>query len=254
MRRYRSERIGRDVMVPAVARDAPQRQLHGDGLTAGRRVARMTSPVDSKPGDDVPPASIMTPAAKTRAPRFDGVAMALHWASALLVLGLMGTGLVMTRLAFGSPEQFALYQLHKSLGVSLLVLVIARLAWRALRPPPPLPADVSHRLQATARVAHALLYVGLVAIPLVGWAMVSVSVFNIPTRLFGLVTWPHLPGLPDLDVASRARLEPVLSHGHALLAYGLAGLVVLHAAAALWHGRRVLGRMLPGVTMRKGAG
>jgi cytochrome b561 len=180
----------------------------------------------------------MEPIATTR--RYDGAAMLLHWLSAALVAALFGTGLVMTRLGAGSADQFMLYQLHKALGVTLLLLTLLRGAWRAIRPPPLWPPALPQSARVVARLAHGMLYLCLVAAPLAGWALVSVSPFNIPTSLFGLATWPHLPVLSELDAASRALVAPVVSWVHAILAYVLAGLVVLHSAAALWHGSPVL--------------
>jgi cytochrome b561 len=184
--------------------------------------------------------------------RYDGVALSLHWLSAALALTLITTGLIMTRLGAGSAGQFALYQLHKELGVTLLLLTALRAAWRAMRPPPPWPPEVPHARRTGARLVHAALYLGLLAVPIAGWALVSASAFNIPTSLFGFATWPHLPVLSDLDAASRARIEPVLSRVHAILAYGLATLVLLHSAAAIWHGRSVLVRMVPRWPSRAG--
>lgn len=177
--------------------------------------------------------------------RYDGVAMSLHWLSAVLVLSLIATGLIMTRLQAGSADQFALYQLHKALGVVLLLLTALRGAWRATRPPPPWPPGVPHPGRLAARIVHAALYFCLVAAPIAGWALVSASTINIPTSLFGLATWPHLPVLSGLDPVSRATIEPILSRTHAIFAYGLATLVLLHSAAAIWHGRTVLARMVP---------
>jgi len=176
--------------------------------------------------------------------------MSLHWLSVALVVALFGTGLVMTRLAPGSADQFALYQLHKALGVTLLLLTLLRCARRAIRSPPPWPSVVSPSSRVAARLAHGMLYLCLIATPLAGWALVSVSPFNIETSLFGLATWPHLPVLSELDSASRAQIAPVVSRIHAVLAYLFAGLVALHSTAALWHGRPVLARMMPGTSRR----
>jgi cytochrome b561 len=177
--------------------------------------------------------------------RYDGFAMALHWLSVALVFALLATGPVMTRLTPGGADQFALYQLHKSLGVTLLLLTVVRWAWRWHRRPPLLPAHVSAVVSSAAELMHVLLYVFLVAVPLAGWALVSSSTLNIQTSMFGLATWPHLPVLSDLDPESRARIEPVLSRVHMTFAYVFAGLVLLHSAAAIWHGRPVMARMLP---------
>jgi cytochrome b561 len=183
--------------------------------------------------------------------RYDGAAMLFHWLSAVLVLALIAIGFVMTRLTAGGADQFTLYQLHKSLGVMLLLLTALRFVWRATRQSPPWPSGSLHRGRA-AGLMHRVLYVCLFAVPLAGWALVSASTLNIPTTLFGLVTLPHFPVLSDLDPASRARVEPVFSRAHAILAYVLAGLVLLHSAAAIWHGRPVLARMAPRWPRRKG--
>lgn len=152
----------------------------------------------------------------------------------------------MTRLVPGSADQFALYQLHKALGVMLLLVVVARIGWRLTRTALLWPAQIPAFARSTARFVHAALYLGLVAVPMTGWTVVSVSPFKIPTSIFGLGTWPTLPVLPDLDPEWRGRIEPVLVQVHAMLAYALIGLVLLHATAAVWHGRTVLTRMVPG--------
>jgi cytochrome b561 len=177
--------------------------------------------------------------------RYDGAAMIFHWLSAVLVLALIAIGFVMTRLTAGGADQFTLYQFHKSLGFMLLLLTTLRVVWRATRQSPPWPFGALHRGRAAARLLHGVLYVCLFVVPLAGWALVSASTLNIPTTLFGLVTLPHLPILSDLASPSRARVEPVLSRVHAILAYVLAGLVLLHSSAAIWHGRPVLARMVP---------
>jgi cytochrome b561 len=183
--------------------------------------------------------------------RYGGVAMAFHWVSVVLVLALIATGAVMTRLTPGSVDQFALYQLHKAIGVSVLLLTIARIAWRFVALRPPSPPDLPRTTRAIAHGVHVGLYVLLLAVPLAGWALVSASTFNIPTSLFGIATWPHLPGLSDLDSASRARIEPVLSRIHVVLAYLISALILLHGTAALWHGRPIVARMLPGLSVRR---
>jgi cytochrome b561 len=185
-----------------------------------------------------------------RSDHYGGPEMALHWLSATLVVSLLGSGLVMTRLGAGSADQFAAYQLHKALGITLLLVTTVRYALRVTRQAPKDPPALPRAARVAARIVHRALYVALVTVPLFGWALVSVSTFNVPTSLFGLVTWPHLPVLPDLDRDLRVQLEPVLATWHKALAYGLAALVLLHSAAAIWHGRPVLARMVPGLASR----
>ena len=175
------------------------------------------------------------------------VAILLHWISALGVLALIGMGLVMTHAGLAPMRQFQLYQWHKSVGITVLALTALRLAWRLTHRPPPHPAGMPAPERAAASAAHGLLYLLLVGLPLTGWAVVSLSPFNIPTVLYGLLPWPHLP-LAAL-VANQATAEGALKLVHAYGAWLLTALLVLHVAAALRHHLilrdDVLRRMLP---------
>jgi cytochrome b561 len=180
--------------------------------------------------------------------RYSAVAILLHWASALGVLVLIGLGLTMTHAALAPLRQFQLYQWHKSVGITVLALTALRVLWRLTHRPPPHPAGMPARERRVAAAAHHLLYLLLVGLPLTGWAVVSLSPFNIPTVLYGIVPWPHLPLaalVPDPAVA-----EAVLKRVHALGAWFLAALLAVHVAAALRHHLLlrddVLRRMLPG--------
>jgi cytochrome b561 len=178
--------------------------------------------------------------------RYHAVAIVLHWVIALGLLTLIVMGLAMTHLALPAMAKFQLYQLHKSIGVTVLLAVLLRILWRATHRPPPLPA-LPPLEKAAAEGTHGLLYVLMLAIPLTGWALVSVSPFNLPTVLYGLVPWPHLPVLPELP--DKAQVEPVVKFIHGKLAWALAALVALHAGAAFRHHfvlrDGVLHRMLP---------
>lgn len=180
--------------------------------------------------------------------RYSAVAILLHWASALAVLVLIGLGLTMTHAALAPLRQFQLYQWHKSVGVTVLALTVLRLLWRLTHRPPPHPVGMPARERRAAAVAHHLLYLLLVGLPLTGWAVVSLSPFNIPTVLYGLVPWPHLP--LAAHVPDPAAAEGLLKQVHALGAWFLAALLAVHVAAALRHHfllrDDVLRRMLPG--------
>ena len=145
--------------------------------------------------------------------------------------------------------QFKLYQLHKSVGITVLLLALTRLGWRLTHRPPPLPAEMPSLEARAAEGTHALLYALMIGMPLVGWALVSASPLNIPTLLYGVVPWPHLPGLATLH--DKRPVEAGLKLVHAYGAYALIALVALHAAAALRHhvliGDDVLRRMIPGL-------
>ena len=179
--------------------------------------------------------------------RYGSVAIALHWLIALGILTLIGLGLAMTHLTLAPLTQFQLYQLHKSIGVTVLLAVLLRILWRLFHRPPPLP-ELPRLEKAAAEGMHTLLYVLMVVLPMTGWALVSVSPFNLPTVLYGLVPWPHLPVLSQLK--DKAPVEAVMKFVHGKLGWLLLAMVLLHAGAALRHHfvlrDGVLRRMLPG--------
>ena len=179
--------------------------------------------------------------------RYTVVAILLHWTSALCVLALIGMGLVMTHAALAPMRQFQLYQWHKSVGIAVLALTAFRLAWRLSHRPPPHPAGMPARERHAASAAHGLLYLLLVGLPVTGWAVVSLSPFNIPTVLYGLTPWLQLP-LAAL-VPDQAAAEGALKLVHAYGAWLLTALLLLHVAAAVRHHLilrdDVLRRMLP---------
>lgn len=182
--------------------------------------------------------------------RYSAVAIVLHWLIALAIVTLVVIGIVMT----GLPDteltrKFTLYQWHKSLGITVLLLSLLRLAWRLTHRPPPLPDTLKPWERLAARATHIGFYVLIIVIPLLGWAMVSASPYNIPTVLYGEIPWPHLPVPKSAFEAFKA--------GHVWLAFGAVALLVLHVAAALKHHYilkdDVLARMLPFMRRSQGA-
>ena len=182
-------------------------------------------------------------------PRYTGVAILLHWLIAIAIVTIATLGLVMVNVKLAPVWQFRLYQWHKSVGITILLLAVLRLLWRLSHRPPPLPADMPRIERQAAESTHVLLYGLMLGLPLVGWALVSASPYNIPTVLYGVLPWPHLPVLPHLS--NKAAVEGVLKLVHAYGAFVLIGLVALHAAAALRHHLvirdDVLRRMIPGL-------
>ena len=149
----------------------------------------------------------------------------LHWLMAPLVIAmlLIGVGMV----ASVSPRHAALVAIHKPLGAVLLVLVLLRLTVRLSRRVPALPGEVPAWQQRLAHASHALLYALLILQPLVGWGMQSAAGY--PVVLFeGL----QLPAL----LAPSVWLHGVLRGAHGVIAYLLMATILLHLAAALFHG------------------
>lgn len=166
-------------------------------------------------------------------PRYTAIAIALHWAIALLILGNVAGGLFMHNLPNSSPIKFDIYQLHKSFGLSILILSLLRLGWRLGHKAPALPQATPDWQRFGARAAHWAFYGFMLIIPLTGWAMVSVSPLEIPTYLFGVIPVPHLPFFSG--VADRAGMEDLFAEVHEYLAFAMLALLALHVGAALKH-------------------
>ncbi len=186
--------------------------------------------------------------------RYSAVAILLHWLIAAGIAALIVIGLMMTHLTrqLSQMDVFRLYQLHKSIGITVLLLVAVRVLWRLTHRPPPLPTHMPAAEKQAAHGLHGLLYALMIGMPLVGWAVVSSSPFNLPTVLYGLIPWPDLPVLPHL--AGKAAVSGVLARVHAYGGWIMTALILVHIGAALRHHliKRdpVMGRMIPGLDNR----
>ena len=184
---------------------------------------------------------------EVRAARYSRTAMLLHWALALLLAFQLALGWQLDGLSRGAA-QFSGYQLHKSLGITILLLSLARLAIRFWHRRPPAFVD-SKWAGWAAKSVHALLYVVMIGGPLSGWIIVSTGKVQFPTLLFGVVPWPHLP-VPD------GWHEPAEGL-HAAMAWLFVGLLVLHVLGALRHqfvkDENILARMIPAALVARTA-
>lgn len=170
---------------------------------------------------------------KSPLPSYGSVAKFLHWTIALAILAMLVIGWTMTNLPKGHSQKFMLFQLHKSLGITILLLSLVRLAWRLMHSFPPLPDHMPAWEKFAARTTHVMFYVFMIGMPLTGWAMVSTSPLNVPTMLYGTIPWPNLPVLPTLQNKREIGQTFGMIHGYA--AYILAALIVLHMGAAHKH-------------------
>ena len=180
--------------------------------------------------------------------RYSMVAIAFHWLIAAAVL----TNLVLGwRMASAQGlARFTLFQAHKSIGITVLVLSVLRLGWRLGHPAPAFPATMTRWERAGAHAVHWTFYLLMIGMPFTGWVIVSASPLNIPTLLYGAIPFPHLGFIHDLPAASRQAVDSNVATLHMLVAYLFAGLIALHVLAALKHQfverDGVIGRMLPG--------
>ncbi|MCW3836382.1 cytochrome b [Sphingomonas canadensis] len=169
-------------------------------------------------------------------------AIAFHWVIAVLVLFNLWLGLFHDAL----PREWRVIPLHKTLGILILVLSVARLGWRLAHTPPALPDAMRGWERAAAKAMHWALYALMIILSMSGWAMSSDPERPRAVSMFGLFDMPLLPvGHGAAEAAHEA---------HELLGFLMAGLVVLHIAAALRHHfllrDDVLARMIPGLRRR----
>ncbi|MEO9130300.1 MAG: YceI family protein [Sphingomonas sp.] len=187
-------------------------------------------------------------------PRYSRVAMLLHWLIAACFAFQIGLGWRMD--AARGPQTFAVYQLHKSVGITILLLTLIRLGWRLTKPAPIFPSTMRPLEKRLANIVHAGFYILLIGLPLTGWLIVSSSKTAVPTFLYGLLPWPHVPGISALAPSAKALVNDLSGLGHESLVYIAYLLLALHIAGALKHQFYERGddlaRMLPAPRRRLG--
>ena len=154
----------------------------------------------------------MTEEREAGARRYAVVAILLHW----LIAAAIALQIVLSSRMDGppTPETFAVTQLHKSIGVTILLASLLRLGWRLLNPPPPLPQTLAPWERRLAHATHIGLYAVMIGMPLTGWIMVSSSRIVLPTLLYGTIPWPMIPGLPDLEPPAKRIWHEIGEHLH----------------------------------------
>ena len=189
------------------------------------------------------------------AKNYTATAKTLHWISAILVFYQLASGVWMTRAiqdTYLRAIAWRTYQNHKSVGLTILMLTLFRLYWRLTHKPP----EHKNTLQAWERVAaisvHRTMYTLLIISPLLGWLMVSTSPIQMPTLLYGLIKWPHVPYMPAVHKHT-LYMGSLTAHKYAGMLLIL--LVTIHISAALKHHfydkNTVLRRMLPTTEPKK---
>ena len=155
--------------------------------------------------------------------RYTRTARWLHWAMAAMILAMLFVGVCMVASLEHRPW---LVDLHRPLGLLVLVLAVLRLWHRRRHPPPPLPDDLPALQAFAARASHGLLYALMFAMPLLGWAMSSAGGY--PVTLPGGAV---LPGVLPQDPA----LYTALRSAHGVLGYAFFAVILAHVAGALHH-------------------
>lgn len=173
--------------------------------------------------------------------RYTELAQHLHWITAVCAAALLPVAWVMTNLPEHSPKQGFLFSLHKSLGLTIWLLIVARLIWRATHPAPALGPKTPRWMDLLSKASHWLLYLAFFAMPISGFVTSSTGGHGV--KFWGI----PLPDLPKNDAVSElaARL-------HATGQWAVYALLILHVGATAYHVvlRRdgVLQRMVPAQT------
>ena len=169
-----------------------------------------------------------------------GVSKLLHWTTLLLLVWIGWLGLTMGDMP-NTPDKIATYALHKSIGITILILVAIRIGWRLYAGAPDAVPGTPRWQARIASLTHLALYGLLLAMPLSGWIMNSASGY--PLQWFGLFNLPAIAGRDQ-------ELRELASNLHEWLFWAIVTLVVAHAAAAFYHHLfqqdTTLTRMLPG--------
>ena len=178
--------------------------------------------------------------------RYGGVTKTFHWLTALLILTLIPLGLYAHDLPYDTQEQLTrkawFFSLHKTLGVTVFFVALARIVWALTQPKTGL-LNADKRLESwLAETVHWLLYGSLVIVPLAGW------ISHAAASGFAPIWWPLGQGLPFIPKSTA--IESTFSAVHEIAGKVLIGALILHAAGALKHhfidGDSTLRRMLPG--------
>jgi len=158
--------------------------------------------------------------------RYDSTLRILHWAMAAIIFAAIALGVVAAFLPRGVSPRVELLTIHKSLGMTALVLVVVRVAWRLSVGAPPYAAALGAFSRLGANAAHLALYALMVAMPVTGY--VNSIAGGHPASAFGLFDWPALIARDD-TLAHRA------SFAHYGLAWAIGAVLALHLAAVAWH-------------------
>jgi cytochrome b561 len=178
--------------------------------------------------------------------KYSKPAIILHWLTALLIFALFGLGWYMAELPQKAPKSTSLdlfdlgvytmqfaeaisprtfyFNLHKSLGITLLLVLAARMIVRVRQGHPPFPASMQAWETKLAESTHKVLYALMVAVPVLGVCTALYSKYGIK--------WFGLPVVAGMD---NAGLREIYKEAHEIVGWVLLAAIVLHIAAALKH-------------------
>jgi cytochrome b561 len=155
---------------------------------------------------------------------FSALQRLLHWLMAISIIAMLFVGIGMVSTI--APKYLSLVATHKTLGIAILILAVLRVVVRLKSGTPPLPRDLPVPMRLAAKLSHYALYASMLAMPLLGWAMVSAGGYPVKL-LWGI----QLPAIAPHSAA----LFTLLHTAHVTLAFAFFAMILLHIAAALFH-------------------
>lgn len=158
--------------------------------------------------------------------RYGLVSLFLHWGSALAVFGLFALGLWMRELDYYDAWYHRAPEIHKSIGILLLIALLLRVFWRFVSPPPPAPGNHGPLVRKATKLGHLTIYLLLFAVMIAGYLISTAE--GKPISVFG---WFDVPA----TISGLHEQADVAGAIHLYLAWALVVLAVLHALAALKH-------------------
>ncbi|RFC64104.1 hypothetical protein DYI37_07000 [Fulvimarina endophytica] len=172
--------------------------------------------------------------------RYTRGAVILHWTIAALILGNIAGGLLFSYDLLPDAVRFPVIQFHKTIGLLVLALSVARILWRVMNPPPAHAPVMARSERIAAHLVHILFYALMILVPLFGWLVVSASAARVPTYLFMIeaLPWPSLPIREAVNETTREHLAAFFDFSHKWLALAFLGLLALHVAGAAKHHMR----------------
>ena len=181
--------------------------------------------------------------------RYTRPAIILHW----LVAVLMAVNIALILLVEKLPDDWVrpAIDTHKSIGITVLGLVLLRILWRLSHRPPPMPSSYGRLERFGAHAAHAVLFLLMLLLPLSGWMHDSAwkDAATHPMQLFGLFEWPRIGWIMSIRPDTKETLHSVLGAVHEWAGTVFYVMFALHVLGALKHqlfdGERELQRMLP---------
>jgi cytochrome b561 len=158
--------------------------------------------------------------------QFDRAQRWLHWVMAALILAAIALGIVSDYLPAGHQPRQGLLEVHKSLGFTILALLVIRVMWRLMAGEPPYRMPLGRLNHLASRVGHAMLYALMLFVPITGYLYSAAGGYDLPW--FGLFQWPRLVPHDD-GISAWGKLL------HDRSGWVIAAVVGLHLAAVAWH-------------------